>query len=440
MDETKAVHHLYDRLLREFRSAATADPEYQKLVAVIEEGFPRSPDRTDPAVRAYWKLRSELWADEDLAMYGARIIVPKSKRVEVLKSLHAAHAGVDRAKRRARSVVYWPGINSDIVNTVRACEKCQSSQPSLPKEPLLSDPHPSRVFEDVSADLFDFAGSKYLVYVDRLRERSTVDRWKGRDPTSADVIKVVRKNFRDLGVPVRFRSDGGPQFKSLEFAKFLDKWKVQHVMSTPHFPQSNGHAEAAAKAMKALISRSTSDGQLDSDEFAAAMLEYRNTPRAHGLSPAEILFGHPVRSLVPALRTAFAPRWREVEALPTRIAKETEKVKKSYDKNAKTLPPLNPGTTVRVQDPQSKQWSKRGTLVSTRIAMSVAEHGTHRDFKIRLENGRIYWRNRRYIRPCLPEATQCSAEHDESPPEQHESQQPRRSTRTRRPVERLTFG
>ena len=72
----------------------------------------------------------------------------------------------------------------------------------------------------------------------------------------------------------------------------MKKWGVHHKPSTPNYPQSNGHAEAAVKSMKTLISKTTTDGNLDTDEFGIALLEWRNTPRADGLSPAEMLFGH----------------------------------------------------------------------------------------------------------------------------------------------------
>ena len=49
--------------------------------------------------------------------------------------------------------------------------------------------------------------------------------------------------------------------------------------------------------------------------------------------------------------------------------------------------PIN--TEVRIQDPISKDWSIKGTIVSI---------GRKRDYRIQLPNGRIYWRNRRFIR------------------------------------------
>ena len=85
-----------------------------------------------------------------------------------MDALHDAHQGIERTKRRARQTVWWPGMNSDIVNTVGNCSTCQEHRPSQPQKPMVSDPPPSRIFEDVSSDLFSHAGRDFFVYVDRL--------------------------------------------------------------------------------------------------------------------------------------------------------------------------------------------------------------------------------------------------------------------------------
>lgn len=45
---------------------------------------------------------------------GDRIIVPHSLRPEILQRIHAAHLGIEKCRARARSAVFWPGINSAI--------------------------------------------------------------------------------------------------------------------------------------------------------------------------------------------------------------------------------------------------------------------------------------------------------------------------------------
>ena len=321
-------------------------------------------------------------------------MVPVQKRKEILTKLHASHQGIERTKQRARQIVYWPGINSDIKNTVEACTKCQEHQPSLQQEPLQRDPLPSRPFEDVSADLFYYAGKTYLVYVDRLSGWIKLSEFS-HDPSSHQIISTIRKFFVDTGVPVRIRTDGGPQFTSSKFQQFLKKWGVTSTISTPHYPQSNGHAEAAVKAMKHLVAKTAEHGSLDCDEFSSGLIEWVNTPKAHGLSPAEILYGAPLRSIVPAKLKYFKEDWQnkfdkwDAALSDLQVAAETE-----YNKRAKHLNPLKIGQHVRIQDHITKKWLRSGLIIGV---------GRNRDYHIKLPSGRVCWRNRRFIRPLPTE-------------------------------------
>lgn len=77
---------------------------------------------------------------------------------------------------------------------------------------------------------------------------------------------------------LRLQTDGGPRFTSRELCDFMDRWGVRHVISSPHYPQSNGHAEAAVKSVKHLIMKVAPSGNTDCEEFYRGLLELHNTP------------------------------------------------------------------------------------------------------------------------------------------------------------------
>ncbi|XP_037779426.1 uncharacterized protein LOC119575967 [Penaeus monodon] len=112
--------------------------------------------------------------------------------------------------------------------------------PSQQQEPLLCDENPTRPFQSVSADFFTTAGKFFLVYADRFSGWPAVVPCSS-DTTSAATIRYFRHLFRDLCIPVRLRTDCGPQFTSREFAIFLERWGVRHYKSTPHYPESKKH-------------------------------------------------------------------------------------------------------------------------------------------------------------------------------------------------------
>ena len=157
--------------------------------------------------------------------------------------------------------------------------------------------------------------------------------------TATKLISALRKIFAATGVPERLRADNGPQYISKELRNFLEQWSVTISPSSPHYHQSNGHAESSVKAVKHLIIKTTTNGNLDTDEFALGLLEIRNSPRSDGRSPAQVLFGHPIRSNVPAHKRAYEKEWQKDEDLCDEKKREIkEKVEMKYNTTAKSLP------------------------------------------------------------------------------------------------------
>jgi transposase InsO family protein len=111
------------------------------------------------------------------------------------------------------------------------------------------------VFEDVFTDLFQSGQLHVLVYAERLSGWLVIHRGR-HDPSAREIVQTIVENFVDLGVSVRLQSDGGPQFDLGAFQSTLKRWGVVWSNSTPYYPQSNGHVEAAVSAIKELVEKS----------------------------------------------------------------------------------------------------------------------------------------------------------------------------------------
>ena len=385
-----AISQASDLQLTHLREVAKADPEYSALVQMVTEGFPSQKSSIPACLLPYWKVKDGMCVDDGIVLKGAQLVIPQKARRDVLDRLHDAHQGIERTKRRARQIVWWPGISADITNTVRSCRMCQERLPSHQREPLMTDPRPTRVFEEVAADIFSHAGRSFLAYVDRLSGWPVVHVFPSGDTTARQVIRALRQNFVMLGVPVTLRSDGGPQFSGRHFMDFMRRWGVNHKMSSPHFPQSNGLAEAAVKSLKRLVAKTTIGGNIDDEKFDRGLLELRNCPRQDGRSPAQVVLGHPLRSCVPAHHRSFAPEWQQSAAqCDQKGADIRRKAEETYNRSVKSLPPLKVADEVRMQDPITKQWDRTGVVVGV---------GRNRDYNIKTPSGRVYWRNRRFLR------------------------------------------
>jgi len=123
------------------------------------------------------------------------------------------------------------------------------------------------------------------------------------DPTSEQVTYECRQIFESTGVPTTFRSNNGPQFAAASFNRFLDRWGITFTPTPPHYPLAN-YAEVYVKLVKNMLKKLDLN-DVTSKEFCEALMELRNTPRADGRSPNEIVFGHNLYSKVPIHHTSF---------------------------------------------------------------------------------------------------------------------------------------
>ena len=136
---TSNVHSVDINLrLDAVRSAIDADHEAQLLLDTVRTGFPNTKAQLQLALHPYWALRDSLSIDDGLVGHGCRLVIPAPMRKDVLNMLHASHRGKERTEQRARQIVYWPGLDNDIVNITRNCQPCQRELPSQPKEPYVA--------------------------------------------------------------------------------------------------------------------------------------------------------------------------------------------------------------------------------------------------------------------------------------------------------------
>jgi hypothetical protein len=90
------------------------------------------------------------------------------------------------------------------------------------------------------------------------------------------------------------------------------------------------------------------------------MLAFRNTPCADGHLPAQLLFGRRLCTSLPALPSAYKAS-ATMAAHSDKTSHET--VSHHWWRGICTPGCFNSGEAILVQDPSSKEWSGRGTIV-----------------------------------------------------------------------------
>ena len=373
---------LSEKGLAAIKVATQQDATLQELSATIQQGWPDEKQETPLAIRAYWPFRDELTAHNNLVFKGTKIIVPKSMQALMLQRIHSSHQGPDASVRRAKDVVFWPGMASAIRHLANQCTTCNDYAVKQQKEPLISTEVPSRPWSIVAQDLFTLNSKSYLITVDFYSDFWELDALP--DTSGETIVARTKAHFACYGIPDRVISDNGPQFCSQLYEDFARQWDFEHVTSSPYHNQSNGKAESAIKIAKRLLKKATQDKK----DTNLAILAWRNTPKEGNFySPAQKLHSRRTRTLLPMSEQLLLP---EVATNVERnIQWRRQKAKEQYDKGAKQLPLLTKAQTVRIQPTkQGDKWKK---------AVVVKQVG-RRSYLVKTTSGNLYRRNRRYLK------------------------------------------
>ena len=170
-----------------------------------------------------------------------RIPVPSSMRKEMLQRIHQGLMGMEKSKRRARDVLYRPGMNSQNSDMISRCTTCLEHQQRNTKESMIPSCIPSKPREMAPTDLFTWEKSEYLIIVDYHSRYFEVA--KLSDTKSTTVITYTKSMFARRGIPSEMISDNGHQYSLKDFSLFAKQWEFKHATVSPQYPQANGLVE-----------------------------------------------------------------------------------------------------------------------------------------------------------------------------------------------------
>ena len=198
--------------------------------------------------------------------------------------------------------------------------------------------------------------------------------------TAQHVIGHLKVIFSEYGWLDTIVSDNGPCYMAEAFTKTMQEYRVNHITSSPHYPQSNGLAEKFVQTVKSLFYKAREEGV---DLYKALMI-YHNTPLTSNLqSPMQILQNRTARSQLPMSNSARRQLGLETEKL--RIKTKSENLP-SHD--------MRLGQDVMMQDPASKRWSP---VVITKLCKEP------RSYQVTSSDNVTYRKTQAHLKPYKPE-------------------------------------
>lgn len=270
-----------------------------KVIDCVQFGWPEKL-KSEEEYKPYYQKNNELSIEENVLMWGYRIIVPVKLRERLLSELHAAHSGMVKMKARARSYFWWPSIDKDIEQLVRSCEPCQINAPNPHKSAISPWQQSSYPFQRIHMDyLGPFKDKHYLVIQDSYSK--WVEVFKMRGMTAAEAVEKLRECCSRFGIPDVIVSDNGTQFTSSEFQTFCTRNGIRYVTSPPYKPQSNGAAENSVKTFKNGMSKVLSDPKNSATSIETLVCRhlffYRSSLHATTQqTPYKLMFGREMRT------------------------------------------------------------------------------------------------------------------------------------------------
>ena len=133
--------------LAQLQKATEQDPTMQTLKTTILVGWPEHREQTPVHIREYWNYREELTLHNGVLFKNQKVIIPKAMRPEMISRIHSSHLGIESCLRKARDLVFWPSMNSEIKEAVIKCSVCAEYQAKNPKQPMQSHSIPDRPYK-----------------------------------------------------------------------------------------------------------------------------------------------------------------------------------------------------------------------------------------------------------------------------------------------------
>ena len=214
-----------DQRLQQVKEAQDEDEVCHKIKTYCQDGWPDRYQLNDE-IKPYWTEWEEMTIVQGILMKSNRIVIPSSLRLRVLDRIYEGHQGMVKCRARARESVWWPGLSREIHDLVTYCGKCAKETLHTP-EPLITTPIPDRPWKMIVTDLFELEGRDYFLVVDyfsRFVEIGVMQKSK----TSSEVVRVLKAICARHGTPEEIRSDNGPQYYSMECARFTKDWRIKH--------------------------------------------------------------------------------------------------------------------------------------------------------------------------------------------------------------------
>ncbi|MGR0317608.1 DDE-type integrase/transposase/recombinase, partial [Klebsiella pneumoniae] len=141
-----------------------------------------------------------------------------------------------------------------------------------------------------------FKGKILLLVVDAFSK--WIEVFVVHEMTTETIIYLLKAQLiTRFGLPRTIITDNQTTFTSSKFQQFCANFGIKHILTPSYHPQSNGQVERYVQTTKQSLRKLMETGKNFNQELCNFLFQFRSTPTAAGVSPAELFLRRAIKPL-----------------------------------------------------------------------------------------------------------------------------------------------
>jgi len=250
------------------------------------------------AEKCIFDYQERVWKRE------GKILIPEGDiRIKLLVMAHTqggGHRGVQSTLEHLQSVVFWPRMEDDVKRFCSECIHCTSNMSRVAARPYGRIFHATSRNQVISMDFLHLGLSeenneRILVLTEQLSGYSLL--FPAITENAMEVADCLQEWFSMFGFPEALMSDKGPGFHNELMKQLVDRFKIDHHMTSVGVHYSNGRQERLNRTIREIFERLISENRLNRSRWQelipVVQLAINNTPSSSlaGFAPISVYTG-----------------------------------------------------------------------------------------------------------------------------------------------------
>ena len=224
------IHFLTDRLNIIQGAAVECDPIYNTLYPLTLHGWPEHIHQVPWIVQHFWGTRDQLSIEDSSLVKGNIVCLPQELHDRILADLCNSHQDTEKIRLTTWGTVYWPRIDTDIIDYVKRCWICTYHKTTQAVQLMPSLDIPNGPWKDHTATFLTYQGKDYLLVYDTFGKYQFI--YRASPKTTHSVQLKIQQLISQDRPPEYLFIDNRLPFLSEDCTKFMINQHIKYLTSS----------------------------------------------------------------------------------------------------------------------------------------------------------------------------------------------------------------